>query len=38
METGLDQIAGGHETGKAWLTRFYFGSGDGAAQSGRRSA
>ena len=33
METGLDQIAGGHETGKAWLTRFYFGSGDGAAQS-----
>mgnify|MGYP000691825758 CR=1 FL=1 len=33
METGLDQIAGGHETGKAWLTCFYFGSGDGAAQS-----
>ena len=33
METGLDQIAGGHETGKAWLTRFYFGSGDGAARS-----
>ena len=33
METGLDRIAGGHETGKEWLTRFYFGSGDGAAQS-----
>lgn len=33
METGLDQIAGGQETGKAWLTRFYFGSGEGAAQS-----
>ena len=33
METGLDEIAGGHETGKNWLTRFYFGSGQGAAQS-----
>ena len=24
METGLDQIAGGHETRQAWLTCFYF--------------
>ncbi|NEG69824.1 type I DNA topoisomerase [Bifidobacterium choloepi] len=33
MESGLDQIAHGQETGRDWLTRFYFGSGDGAAQS-----
>lgn len=31
MENGLDQIAHGRETGREWLTRFYFGSGDGAA-------
>ena len=31
MENGLDQIAHGRETGRDWLTRFYFGSGDGAA-------
>ncbi|MFR0589774.1 type I DNA topoisomerase [Bifidobacterium apri] len=31
MENGLDRIARGKETGKEWLTRFYFGSGDGAA-------
>ena len=31
MENGLDRIARGKETGKDWLTRFYFGSGDGAA-------
>ncbi|KAB8294430.1 type I DNA topoisomerase [Bifidobacterium avesanii] len=33
MENGLDQIAHGKETGKEWLTRFYFGSGEGAAQN-----
>lgn len=33
MESGLDQIASGQETGHNWLTRFYFGSGEGAAQS-----
>ena len=33
MESGLDQIASGQETGRNWLTRFYFGSGEGAAQS-----
>lgn len=33
MESGLDQIASGRETGRNWLTRFYFGSGEGAAQS-----
>ena len=33
MESGLDQIACGQETGRNWLTRFYFGSGEGAAQS-----
>ncbi|MCH4839929.1 type I DNA topoisomerase [Bifidobacterium pseudocatenulatum] len=33
MESGLDQIASGQETGRNWLTRFYFGSGKGAAQS-----
>ena len=31
MESGLDQIASGQETGRNWLTRFYFGSGEGAA-------
>ncbi|BDR55330.1 DNA topoisomerase 1 [Bombiscardovia apis] len=33
MENGLDQIAHGEETGTDWLTRFYFGSGSGAAKS-----
>ena len=33
MESGLHQIASGQETGRNWLTRFYFGSGEGAAQS-----
>ena len=33
MESGLDQIASGRETGRNWLTRFYFGSGEGTAQS-----
>ena len=33
MESGLDQIASDQETGRNWLTRFYFGSGEGAAQS-----
>ncbi|RBP97718.1 DNA topoisomerase I [Bifidobacterium aemilianum] len=33
MENGLDQIAHGAETGKEWLTAFYFGSGDGAAKN-----
>lgn len=31
MENGLDQIARGEETGKDWLTRFYFGDGEGSA-------
>ncbi|OZG62043.1 DNA topoisomerase I [Bifidobacterium lemurum] len=31
MENGLDQIAHGKETGREWLTRFYFGTGEGAA-------
>ena len=33
MEHGLDRIAHGEETGRDWLTRFYFGSGEGAAKS-----
>ena len=33
MENGLDDIAHGKETGRDWLTRFYFGSGDGAARN-----
>ena len=33
MENGLDMIAHGKEKGKDWLTRFYFGSGEGAAES-----
>lgn len=33
MENGLDRIAHGEETGRDWLTRFYFGSGEGAANS-----
>ncbi|WP_291526677.1 type I DNA topoisomerase [Bifidobacterium sp. UBA744] len=33
MENGLDRIAHGRDTGRAWLTRFYFGSGADAAQS-----
>ena len=33
MENGLDRIAHGEETGRDWLTRFYFGAGDGFAQS-----
>ena len=33
MENGLDRIAHGEESGRDWLTHFYFGSGDGAAQS-----
>ena len=33
MENGLDMIAHGKERGKDWLTRFYFGSGPGAAQN-----
>ena len=33
MENGLDQIAHGKETGREWLTRFYFGSGSDAAHS-----
>jgi len=33
MENGLDRIAHGEETGRDWLTRFYFGSGDGSAKS-----
>lgn len=28
MENGLDRIAHGEETGRDWLTRFYFGSGE----------
>ncbi|MBW3093472.1 type I DNA topoisomerase [Bifidobacterium sp. 82T10] len=33
MENGLDQIAHGRDTGRDWLTRFYFGSGEGAAEN-----
>lgn len=33
MESGLDAIAQGKETGVDWLTRFYFGDGEGTAQS-----
>ncbi|MCH4209071.1 type I DNA topoisomerase [Bifidobacterium sp.] len=33
MENGLDQIAHGKETGREWLTRFYFGFGEGSAKS-----
>ncbi|NEG55360.1 type I DNA topoisomerase [Bifidobacterium platyrrhinorum] len=33
MENGLDQIAHGRETGREWLTRFYFGSGADAAHN-----
>lgn len=33
MENGLDRIAHGEETGRDWLTRFYFGSGDVSAKS-----
>ncbi|PWG59523.1 type I DNA topoisomerase [Bifidobacterium catulorum] len=33
MENGLDQIARGKETGKDWLTHFYFGTGAGAVGS-----
>ncbi|KFI45133.1 DNA topoisomerase-1 [Bifidobacterium bohemicum] len=31
MENGLDKIARGDETSQEWLTRFYFGDGEGAA-------
>ncbi|MCI1915199.1 MAG: type I DNA topoisomerase, partial [Bifidobacteriaceae bacterium] len=31
MENGLDQIAKGEETGKEWLTEFYFGQGKNSA-------
>ncbi|MEK0306032.1 type I DNA topoisomerase [Bifidobacterium favimelis] len=33
MENGLDMIAHGKEKGRDWLTRFYFGSGEGAAKN-----
>ncbi|TPF95700.1 DNA topoisomerase I [Bifidobacterium sp. UTCIF-39] len=33
MENGLDQIARGHESGRDWLTRFYFGTGEGTVDS-----
>lgn len=33
MENGLDRIAHGEETGRDWLTHFYFGSGKGAARN-----
>ncbi|PLS30382.1 DNA topoisomerase I [Bifidobacterium margollesii] len=33
MENGLDQIARGHETGREWLTHFYFGTGEGTVSS-----
>lgn len=37
MENGLDRIAHGEESGRDWLTRFYFGSGDGAAESSEQA-
>ena len=33
MENGLDDIAHGKETGRDWLTRFYFGSGSDSAKN-----
>ena len=33
MENGLDQIAHGKQTGRDWLTRFYFGDGDATASN-----
>ena len=33
MENGLDRIAHGEESGRDWLTHFYFGSGEGAARN-----
>lgn len=33
MENGLDMIAQGKDSGRDWLTRFYFGDGEGSAQS-----
>ncbi|RYQ32436.1 type I DNA topoisomerase [Bifidobacterium pseudolongum] len=33
MENGLDQIAHGKETGRKWLTAFYFGTGRDAAHT-----
>jgi DNA topoisomerase-1 len=33
MENGLDQIAHGKETGREWLTRFYFGTGEDSAKN-----
>lgn len=33
MENGLDQIAHGKETGREWLTAFYFGTGCDAAHT-----
>lgn len=33
MENGLDQIAHGKETGRDWLTGFYFGTGKNAAKT-----
>ena len=33
MEKGLDRIAHGEESGRDWLTRFYFGSGEGTARN-----
>ncbi len=33
MENGLDDIAHGKETGRDWLTRFYFGSDDSSAKN-----
>lgn len=33
MENGLDEIAHGRDTGRDWLTAFYFGTGKDAAKS-----
>ena len=33
MENGLDRIAHGEQTGRDWLTKFYFGSGEDSANS-----
>lgn len=37
MENGLDRIAQGDETGREWLTRFYFGDGTDAAHSAEQA-
>ncbi|TCD54529.1 type I DNA topoisomerase [Alloscardovia theropitheci] len=37
MENGLDKIAQGNETGREWLTSFYFGDGEHSAGSAQEA-